>query len=67
MENSTTNANDKLIKIMEKRRLTDVTLAALAGVSRQTIYRLKNGKGKPDLDTLEKIAKALNKKIDQII
>jgi DNA-binding phage protein len=59
--------NEKLAKLMEKKRIGDTTLAKMAGVSRQTIYRMRMGIGKSNYDSVERVAKALNKRMEDII
>lgn len=59
--------NEKLILITARKNITDTELAEKAGVGRTTIYRLKKGKTKPDYETLQKIAKALDVEVNEII
>jgi len=50
----------KLKFFREKRELSTNKLSDLTGISQSTISKLENGKRKADLDTLLKIAEALN-------
>ena len=49
-----------------RKRMTQQDLAKKTGVSRQTIHAIENEKFDPNLETAKKIAKALNKKIDDV-
>lgn len=44
----------------EKRGLSQEALALEAGLSRSAIWKIESGNVSPTLETLEKIAKALN-------
>ncbi len=44
----------------EKRGLSQEALALMAGISRSAIWKIESGKVSPTLETLEKIAKALD-------
>ena len=48
----------------ENAGLTQAQLSKLCGVNQADISRLESGFGNPSLDKIEKIAKALKKKID---
>ena len=51
----------KKIKLeRNKRDLSQLELANLAGVDKNTIWKIETGQVSPTLDTLEKIAKALD-------
>ena len=43
-----------------KRDLSQLELANMAGVDKNTIWKIETGQVSPTLDTLEKIAKALD-------
>lgn len=51
---------DKLISTLKDRRdnlrLTQETLAEMAGVNLRTLKQFERGKGNPTLDTLQKLA-----------
>jgi len=58
----------KLRKLREARGLSQEKLARLADVALNTIVKIETGKNQnPTLDTLKKIAKALNVKVDDFI
>lgn len=67
--------NESLIKsrdyfyknAMDVMGLTIVSLAKISGVSRQTLYNILKGETNPDIDTLIKIAHALNVDISILI
>lgn len=44
----------------EKRGLSQEALALMAGISRSAIWKIESGKVSPTLETLEKIAMALD-------
>lgn len=50
----------------EKGEMTQQALADLAGVSRQTIITIENGKYCPSLDLAFRIASALGQEITQV-
>jgi transcriptional regulator with XRE-family HTH domain len=52
----------------EKRRLSQQELAAMAGVSYQTIWRIEHGKHKePGIYVARKIARALSVSLDYLV
>ena len=57
---------EKITQIREARGLTKKSLADLTGTSRSRIYRIEKGIEKPGLDILERIAKALECRVDLI-
>lgn len=56
----------KLVTELTRRDMTQAQIAALSGVSRQTINFIKNGKSCSD-KTVGKIAKALNVPVEELI
>ena len=52
--------NDNLVKIRKERGLTQEALSVKLNIVRQTISKWENGKAVPDVDTLCKIADALD-------
>jgi len=57
-----------LKKLREKNGLSQDRLAKLADVANNTIIKIEQGENKnPTLDTLKKIAKALEISIDELI
>ena len=57
-----------LKKIMEKKGLSQDRLAKLADVANNTIIKIEQGENiNPTLDTLKKIAKALDVTVDELI
>ena len=57
-----------LRKLREAKRLSQEKLARLADVANNTIVKIEAGKNQnPTLDTLKKIAKALDVSVDELI
>ncbi len=57
-----------LKKLREQKGLSQDRLAKLADVANNTIIKIEDGKNQnPTLDTLKKIAKALEVNIDELI
>lgn len=54
------NLGITLKKLREKRNMTIVQLAQLAGIGKGTVGDIETGKNKSTIKTLEKISKALN-------
>ena len=62
------NISKNLRKAREKKGLSQERLARLADVANNTIIKIEAGKNQnPTLDTLRKIAKALDVSIDELI
>ena len=59
--------NIKVAEIRKERGLTQARLSDLSGVSRVTIARFETGKCSPSLETLDKLARALNITIDELV
>lgn len=57
----------KLRKIRKARKLTQGQLAERAGVTREYIARLEAGRYDPTLSTIEKLAKALRVKVNDLV
>ncbi len=57
----------KKIKLeRNKRDLSQLELANLAGVDKNTIWKIETGQVSPTLDTIEKIAKALGMEFNEL-
>ncbi len=54
----------KVKGLREKKKMSQVELAALAGTKQPNIARLESGKVVPKLDFLEKVARALGGHLD---
>ena len=52
-----------LVLARSKNNMTQAELARKTGIRQSNISRIENGKCSPNLDTLIKLAKGLNKKI----
>ena len=52
--------SDNIRSVRKKKNLTQGQLAALIGVSQNAVHNWENGKRQPKLETLKKIAAALN-------
>lgn len=59
MENTRTAFGRKIVEIRIIKRLTQEELADSAGITRNNLSRIENGKYNPGLDILHKIADAL--------
>lgn len=57
----------KLKSIRDKNNLTQEQLAFLCNLDRTSIGRFENCKRKPNLETLDKIAKGLNIKLHELV
>lgn len=57
----------KLAIVRKEKGLTQEALATKAGVNRVLIARFEKGRSNPKLDTLRKLALALNVPIDSIV
>ena len=57
----------KLAKVRASQGYTQSKLAELSGVHRVTIARIESGEISPNVRTLEKLAKALNVKVDELL
>ena len=57
----------KLKKIRQQRKLTQGELAERAGVTREYVARLEAGRYDPSLSTIERLAKALRVKVNDLI
>ncbi|MEA3444581.1 MAG: helix-turn-helix transcriptional regulator [Bacteroidota bacterium] len=62
------NITKNLRRLRESRGLTQEKLARLADVANNTIIKIEVGKNQnPTLDTLKKVAKALEVSVDDLI
>ncbi len=62
------NISKNLRKFREKQGLSQEKLARLADVANNTIIKIEAGKNiNPTLDTLKKVAKALEVNVDELI
>lgn len=62
------NISKTLRKLREQKGLTQEKLARLADVSNNTVIKIEAGKNEnPTLDTLKKLAKALDISVDDLI
>ena len=62
------NIQKTLRKLREEKGLSQERLARLADVANNTIIKIEAGKNRnPTLDTLKKIAKALDVSVDNLI
>lgn len=58
----------KIKQLREKKGLSQEKLARLANVSNNTVINIESGKQKnPTVDTISKIAKALNVSIEELL
>ena len=67
-ESSKDNLSKTVRRLREKMGISQEKLARLADVSNNTIINIEAGKqGNPTIETLKKIAKALNTPIEDLI
>ena len=67
-ESSKTNLARKVKQLREKLGLSQEKLARLADVSNNTVINIEAGKqDNPTIDTLKKVAKALNVSVEELI
>ena len=60
--------SNNLKKLREKKRLSQDRLAKLADVANNTIIKIEQGENvNPTLETLKKVAKALEVSVDELI
>ena len=59
--------SDRLKGLREENDMTQEQLAKVSGVSPRTIQRYECGTSRPRLDAAEKLAKALNISVDQLL
>lgn len=65
---SMSNITKNIRKLREAKRLSQEKLARMADVANNTIIKIEAGKNQnPTLDTLKKIAKALEISVDDLI
>lgn len=65
MENKVNKA--ELENLCRKKGLSTNAFAEKLGVTRQTVWAVKNGKSRPGLELLVKMATVLDTKLDKII
>ncbi|GAB5615703.1 hypothetical protein JCM31739_05280 [Faecalimonas canis] len=58
---------EKIKTLRQKKRLTQKQLGDLCGMADSAIRRYENGRAKPKIETLQKIADALDIKISELI
>lgn len=67
-ESSKNNLSKTVKRLREKMGISQEKLARLADVSNNTVINIEAGKqGNPTIETLKKIAKALNAPIEDLI
>ena len=57
---------NKVKEYRKGKKLTQVELAELVGVSRQSIYAIETGKSEPSLELAFKLCKVLDVEIDKV-
>jgi len=63
-----TNLAKNIKRLREKKSLSQEKLARLADVANNTIIKIQSGENQnPTLETLQKVAKALGVKVDDLI
>lgn len=67
-ESSKTNLAKKVKQLRERLSLSQEKLARIADVSNNTVINIEAGKqDNPTIDTLKKVAKALNVSVEELI
>lgn len=62
------NLSNNIKRLREAKRLSQEKLARLADVANNTLIKMESGENKnPTLETLKKVAKALDVSVDDII
>lgn len=61
------NISDNLRVLRTKNRITQEKLSELIGINQQQISFIENGKALPKLETIIKIAEALNVTVNDLI
>lgn len=56
----------RIKEILKDQGITNISLADQVGITRPNMSNIVNGKTKPSLDTLERIASALNVHISEL-
>lgn len=56
----------RIKNILKEKGMTNIAIADKVGITRPNMSNIVNGKTKPSLDTLEKIAEALNVHISEL-
>jgi putative transcriptional regulator len=58
---------ENLLALREAASLTQLQLSELAGIDRKTINRIENGHFSPSVDTLTRLALALNMSVSELL
>ena len=58
---------ENLLALREAASLTQLHLSELAGIDRKTINRIENGHFSPSVDTLTRLALALNTSVSELL
>ena len=58
---------ENLLALREAASLTQLQLSELAGIDRKTINRIENGHFSPSVDTLTRLALALNTSVSELL
>jgi len=61
------NVAENLLALREAASLTQLQLSELAGIDRKTINRIENGHFSPSVDTLTRLALALNTSVSELL
>ena len=67
MASATKRVAARVAEIRARRRMTQETLAARARINRVTLARLERAQHPPNLDTLERIARALRVRLVDLV
>ena len=59
--------SENLLALREAASLTQLQLSELAGIDRKTINRIENGHFSPSVDTLTRLALALNTSVSELL
>lgn len=67
VESTQRQVAEKLVELRESNGLTQLQLSELAGIDRKTINRIENGHFSPSIDTLTRLALALQVSISDLL
>lgn len=67
VESTQRQVSEKLVELRESHGLTQLQLSELAGIDRKTINRIENGHFSPSIDTLTRLALALQVSIGDLL
>lgn len=67
VESTQRQVAEKIVELRETHGLTQLQLSELAGIDRKTINRIENGHYSPSIDTLTRLALALQVSVSDLV